>query len=706
MSLTSLVRDLSGLTAESAVICRADAVKLADVSASDDTDQLAFSGAPTPRRPKPHAAVQLAKEDPVARTLLDVGLPHLDRPFDYAVPESMADDAVPGARVSVRFAGKEHRGYILERAAESDHVGQLAPLRRVISPEPVLAPEIAKLARAVADRYAGTVADVLRLAIPPRHARAEKRASAPAQSPAEFSAPAPDVGPWQEYLDGEALIAAVSRGSSPRAVWTAGPGAPWPEMLARLVVATLAAGRGAVVVVPDARDVARVDNALRNLIGADHHVVLTADLGPETRYRRWLAVRRGSVRAVVGTRSAVFAPVSDLGLMCVWDDGDDLHAELRAPYPHVREVALLRAHQTGVGAVIGGPARTAEAQQLVASGWARLVELPRSTVRSHAPRVRVSGDDWEQARDDAARTARLPSLAMRVARDGLERGPVLVQVPRSGYVPAVACTRCRTTAHCAHCGGMLRLGDRASGPSCTLCGARDSDWHCAECGGSGLRAIAVGVRRTAEELGRAFPGMPVVVSRGADIHDTVPDRPSLVLATPGAEPEVTGGYAAALLLDSMNMLGRADLRAAEEALRRWIRGASLVRSAGRGGEVVIVAEASVPAVQALVRWDPGGFAAAELDERAVLRFPPVARIAECTGAPADVDDLLHLLALPPGAEVAGPMEVDEGASRVVIRVPRASGSTLAKALRAAAGVRSARRSGGVVRTRIDPVNLA
>jgi primosomal protein N' (replication factor Y) len=200
--------------------------------------------------------------------------------------------------------------------------------------------------------------------------------------------------------------------------------------------------------------------------------------------------------------------------------------------------------------------------------------------------------------------------------------------------------------------------------------------------------------------------MPVVVSRGADIHDTVPDRPSLVLATPGAEPEVTGGYAAALLLDSMNMLGRADLRAAEEALRRWIRGASLVRSAGRGGEVVIVAEASVPAVQALVRWDPGGFAAAELDERAVLRFPPVARIAECTGAPADVDDLLHLLALPPGAEVAGPMEVDEGASRVVIRVPRASGSTLAKALRAAAGVRSARRSGGVVRTRIDPVNLA
>lgn len=676
------------------------------MSTSEAPDQLALSGAPTPRRRKPAASVPLAGDDPVARVLLDVSLPHLDRPFDYAVPESMAADAVPGARVSVRFAGTEHRGFILDRVARSDHEGALARLRRVVSAEPVLTPEIATLARAVADRYAGTVADVLRLAIPPRHARVERRETTERAQPPD----PPDPGPWEAYQNGTPLVHALTQGVSPRAVWTTGPGAPWPDMLARLVLATLAGDRGVVVVLPDARDVRRLDAAIIELAGSGLHVVLTADSGPETRYRRWLSVRRGSVRAVIGTRSAAFAPVAALGLMCVWDDGDDVHAEPRAPYPHVREVSLLRAHLTGAAAVIGGPSRTAEAHQLVTSGWARPVELPRGTTRDRQPRVRVSGDDWEQARDDAARTARLPSLAWRIARDGLDRGPVLVQVPRSGYVPGVVCARCRSVARCSHCGGPLALSDSASGPSCRLCGADDPAWECAECGHRRLRAATIGVRRTAEELGRAFPGVHVVVSRGNDVRDTVPARPALVLATPGAEPYVTGdgvdGYAAALLLDGSAMLGRADLRAAEEALRRWLRAAGLVRPAADGGEVVVVADSSIPAVQALVRWDPSGFAASELDERAELRFPPTARLAECTGAASDVAELLRLTTLPPGADITGPMDIGDGVHRAIIRVPRTSGTALATALRAAAGVRSARRSGDAVRIRIDPATLS
>src|SRR6185503_18720356 len=100
--------------------------------------------------------------------------PHLDRPFEYLVPAALAETAVPGCRVRVRFAGRLTGGFLLARAAESEHQGRLGYLERVLSPEPVLTPEIAGLARAVADRYGGTLADVLRLAIPPRHARVEK----------------------------------------------------------------------------------------------------------------------------------------------------------------------------------------------------------------------------------------------------------------------------------------------------------------------------------------------------------------------------------------------------------------------------------------------------------------------------------------------------------------------------------------------------
>src|SRR5205823_8941910 len=133
------------------------------------------------------------------------------------------------------------------------------------------------------------------------------------------------------------------------------------------------------------RDLDRVDTALTE--SGLVHVCLTADLGPAERYRRWLAVRRGLVQVVAGTRAAMFAPVRNLGLVVLWDDGDDLHAEPRAPYPHAREVLALRAHRAGAAALIGGFARTAEATQLVGAGWAHALGADRATVRRCAPTI-------------------------------------------------------------------------------------------------------------------------------------------------------------------------------------------------------------------------------------------------------------------------------------------------------------------------------
>ena len=321
---------------------------------------------------------------PVARVAVDISLAHLDRPFDYLVPARLDQAAVPGCRVRVRFAGQLVDGYLLERAETSEHQGRLARLERVTSPEPVLTPEIFDLARAVADRYAGTLADVLRLAIPPRHAAAEKAVAgkeAPPAGTARTPAPTPpDPGSWRRYPTGAAFLAGLAEGRPVRAAWSALPGSAqaaqeWPAEIAIAAATAASAGRGVVIVVPDARDLDRVDRALTE---ADlDHVCLAADLGPAERYRRWLAVRRGLVRVVAGTRAAMFAPVARLGLVVLWDDGDDLHAEPRAPYPHAREVLALRAHRTDAAALIGGFARTAELTQLVAGGWAAARSSPR-----------------------------------------------------------------------------------------------------------------------------------------------------------------------------------------------------------------------------------------------------------------------------------------------------------------------------------------
>jgi primosomal protein N' (replication factor Y) (superfamily II helicase) len=658
-----------------------------------------------------------AADSPVARVAVDIPLAHLDRPFDYLVPERLAAQALPGVRVRVRFAGQLTDGFILERASASEHQGRLSYLERVVSPEQVLTPEIAGLARAVADRYAGTLADVLRLAIPQRHAATEagkaRAKSEPAAGAGEAAPegpreppPRPEPGPWARYPAGRAFLDALADGRPARAAWTALPGPGWPEEIARAAVTCASAGRGAVIVVPDARDLARVDEALRQL--GSWHVTLTADLGPAERYRHWLAALRGEVPIVAGTRAAMFAPVRDLGLVVLWDDGDDLHAEPRAPYPHARDVLALRAHRAGAAALIGGFARTAELAQLVTSGWARPLEPDRVTLRATAPMVRPAVDEAELARDEAARTARLPSLALRTARAALATGPVLVQVPRRGYLAAIACGRCRTQARCARCNGALELASQHATPDCRWCGAKAASWSCPRCGHDKIRAIVTGAARTAEELGRAFPAVTVRTSGGDKVIPRVSDEPGLVIATPGAEP--LGRYAAALLLDGWALLGRPSLRAGEEALRRWLAAAALVKS---DGTVLVHADAALSPVQALIRWDPAGFAERELADRAELAFPPAVRMAAVTGEPEAVASLLRgvpegfevlgPVPVQPGARTAGPVETD--AVRALVRTARDHGAALARALHAAQAARSARKEGGVVRVQLDPAEV-
>ncbi|MBD3946284.1 primosomal protein N' [Nocardioides ganghwensis] len=634
------------------------------------------------------AAWEPAATDPVARVLVDIALAHLDRPFDYAVPVSMADTAVPGARVKVRFAGQDVDGFVVERASTSDHTGSLQPLRRVVSPEPVLAPEIAHLSETLARRYAGARSDVLRLAVPPRHATAEK-----APSPAAPAVPTVTSTAWSEVEHADAFLRHLATGGAPRAVWSVAPADDWPAMVAEAVAATYGGGRGALVCVPDRRDVARVDAALTSVLGEGHHVCLTADGGPAARYRDFLAVSRGARRIVVGTRSAAFAPVHGLGLVVLWDDGDDLHAEPRAPYPHTREVLLARAEQQGTAVLIGGAARTPEAQQLVTSGWAHELAVPRAVLRR---RVRVEAVPAE----DRSVGTRIPRAAYDAVRRGLTTGPVLVQTPRAGYAASLACDTCRTPARCTACTGPLALAGPTEPPQCRWCGHTEAAWACAACGGRGLRAPVRGEARTAEELGRMFAGTTVRSSSGDRVLDRVGASADIVVATVGAEPVADEGYAAVVLLDTWLTLARDDMRVAEEALRRWLNAAALVRA---GGHVVAVGDPAHPALQALVRWDPAGFARREADERAQAHLPPAARMATVTGDLGALDDVLHLLDLPEAAEVLGPVPVD-GEHRVLLRVPWSAGDALSHSLGDLQRLRSARKL-DPVRIQVDPLSI-
>ncbi|WP_026546876.1 primosomal protein N' [Paenarthrobacter nicotinovorans] len=666
----------------------------------------------------------LAAENPVARVILESSLPHLDRPFDYSVPAELSEEASPGVRVKVKFNGQELNGYILERRADSDAAGPLSTLHKVVSPVAVLTPAVSELASTVAARYAGTLSDVLRTAIPPRVAKVEKEllAGELASGVAELK-PLTDARAWANYSNGPSYLQHLAGGGSPKAVLTAlqgfGPGG-WPALVASAVATVRSSGRGAVVVVPDYRDLEQLENALAKVLPSSDIARLAADDGQTPRYRNFLRLLSGSAGVAVGTRSAAYAPVQDLGLVVCWDDGDDLHIEQRAPYAHTREVLLLRAEQANAACLMASHSRSTELQRLVEMQWAVPIEAPRTVARSIVPRVLNTADSFEQERDPLARIARLPGAAWRAAKEALERGPVLVQVARAGYAPSLVCETCRELARCNACQGPLAISSGTAIPACKWCSTPAPQWRCNHCSGTRLRKGATGVMRTAEELGRAFPGKAVVTSSGEHIKAIVPDAPALVVATVGAEPIAPHGYAAALLLDGNSLLRRENLRAGEDTVRRWFNAAALVKPAREGGLVVITAD-DTAATGALLRWDAPGFASRELALRKELQLPPAVRVASVTGARADVAHFAEAFdaGASPGTKLrsAGPAPLQlfcgsqspvaapEAEVRMLYFIPYADAAETTRAMRALKAANAAKRTSGPVQLRLDGVDV-
>ena len=654
------------------------------------SDQLELVPRRAPRAPK---AAAWAAVDPIAQVRIDSPLPHLDRVFDYAIPEAIADDVTTGVRVRVRFSGRLINGVVVGRAAVSE-AANVRPLERVLSREPVLTPQTATLVTAVAERFAGTFSDVFRSAVPPRHARAEAAASTRAPMNAELTED--DWATWDRYTFGRALLtrALEDRLADVRGVWSAAPARPWTSDVVALVRAVLSHDEGGVlVVVPDAWDVKQLCNATEDL--APTRAVLSAELGPERRYREFCSVLRGESRFVVGTRTAVFAPVKDLRLIIVWDDADESCWEPQAPYWNARDVAALRSQLSDCALLVGAPTRSTETQSWCDAAWARSLEPERSWLRAHAPIVRAL-DSADEARDPAAASARIPHTAWSVAKEGLRTGPVLIQVPRRGYLPALACQQCRESAVCS-CGGPLSMRSKGSTPQCLWCGKLAGSWSCPNCHGTQLRASSTGVERTAEEFGRAFAGASIIWSSSEQLHRTVPDAPALVVATPGAEPVAESGYAAVVLLDARPQLQRTGLRSGEEALRRWFGAAMLARPKAH---VIVTADHALSAVQALVRWDSGWFAERELADRQATGLPPQSRAAVLTGENAAVAEVLAELASRVPITVLGPTD-----GHGIALASRKDGSALAAHLHAITVTRSAKADAGVVHVHLDPREL-
>ncbi len=617
----------------------------------------------------------------IARVLVDSPLPQLDRLFDYRVPPSLLETARPGVRVRVplRSAGRVADGYIVELVESGDYPGTLSELEGVVSPIPVLSPEIAVLARRAADRAAGSAIDILRLAVPGRQVRVEKAYLAAAETapPATVVRAPVAAGSIESYPPGriESAVLAAERLAVDAVplvrevrpgVWVGG----WAVTMAQAAAVALESGRSAILAVPDYRDQDQLQAALEAVLPAERIVRLDGRQSNPDRYRGFLRCLGTLPLVIIGNRSVVYAPASSLGLIAIWDDGDPLHSEPLSPYVHSRDAALLRQEQQGCALLFLGHSRSTEVERLVELGWLSSV----SPARSILPRVIPTAQ--QAATDRLAAQARIPSSAWRQAKTALETGPVLVQVARPGYAPRLACKDCGRSARCLRCEGPIGQKSARATPACGWCGALATEWHCGSCEGVSLRFAGASAGRTAEDLGRAFPGVRVLLADGEHPILSVGAEPALVIATRGAEPIAAGGYRAVLLLDGERMVARESLRVGEDCLRWWSNAIAL---AARGAPTVLVGVGGALA-SALATWRQADYARAELGDRRRLRFPPAVRVASITGAPDAVLATIGGLRVPQ-EDLLGPVETEPGSVRTIVRFDYAHGAEIATTLR-------------------------
>jgi primosomal protein N' (replication factor Y) len=661
------------------------------------------------------AGAELAGDAPalsaaIARVMVDSPVPQLDRLFDYRVPEELRGDIRLGVRVRVplRSAGRVADGYVVELVDQGDYTGVLSDVEALVSVVPVLAPEVAILARKAADRAAGSAIDVVRVAVPGRQARVEKAwlaANRPSPLPpvtaptitgytagriesavAEGARLAVDAIPTVTRVVAlsdakpDSQAGSVSRASTEigTEVWVG----HWAVTMAAAAAGCVAAGKSAILAVPDYRDQEQLTSALEAILPADRIVRLDARQSNPDRYRAFLRClgsgedQSNDALVIVGNRSVVYAPAANLGLIAIWDDGDPLHSEPLAPYVHTRDAALLRQEQQGCALLFVGHSRSTEVERLVEVGWVTSVSPSPLVLPKVIPTVQQSSTDRLAAQ------ARIPSSAWSAARTALESGPVLVQVARPGYAPRLACVDCGQSARCLRCEGPLAQKSARSIPACAWCGALAADWRCENCEGTRLRFVGTGATRTAEDLGRAFPGVRVIIADGERHILAIGPEPALVIATRGAEPVAAGGYRAILLLDGERMVARESLRVAEDCLRWWSNATAL---AARGAPTYLVGVGGALA-SALSTWRHADFARAELADRRRLRFPPAIRVATVTGTLEAVATAVAAATIPAGsipvADILGPVDTGPGTVRTIVRFDYSAGAEIASTLRA------------------------
>jgi primosomal protein N' (replication factor Y) len=569
-------------------------------------------------------------------------------PFDYLIGEELSGTVGIGSMLVVPFGRRKLLGVVVELASETEVARErlLEPLRLL---EPGVPAELVELARFLADEYCSTFARALTLVLPPGAAKRlsgrRRRVSEPPRHRAVGAAPAraPELSSEQRSALVPMLAALRGEGTAPggRALLHGVTGSGKTEVYLRAAEQALAQGRGAIVMVPE---IALTPQIVARFVArfGDTVAVLHSRMTPGQRYEQWRRLREGEARVCVGPRSAVFAPVVDLGLIVIDEEHDASYKHEGDPRYDARDVAAERAARCGALLIAGSATPRPESVHAMP-----IVSLPHRVDGRPLPPVEVLDMRGQRAGLHPVTTAALAELRER-------DGKAIVLLNRRGWSNFVSCRSCGRVWSCPECDVALVLHRSGGYLACHHCGHRErAAESCPDCSSTAVARHGAGTERLAHDLAAVLDdgGFPVFRLDADVLASGLGAEPGAVLADFEAAacgvligtqmvakghdfPDVSLG----IVLDADATLRFPDFRAEE---RTFALISQLAGRAGRGGEGRVLVQTLAPEARAIrhaARHDSAAFAAEELERRRALAYPPFS----------------HLIRIVLGAEQAAP----------------------------------------------------
>ena len=600
-------------------------------------------------------------DDCLATVWVDNSLPHLDHTFSYLVPGNLDEQVKVGSLVLVPFNGQELSALVIARSS-AEGVSNLKSISSHPAPLPLVSQEIISLIGAVAKRYAAHPYDIIRSAVPPRVAAVDK-----------------------EFEEAELMSPSAARGVK---TYLQLPPARNRSLLIAQKIAASADEGGVLAIFPDSSELEAVKTQLISL-GISPNV-LDSELSKSERYRSFMQIKSKASTIVLGTRSAIFAPVANLRNLLIYNEGSQHYYEQRSPGWNAREVALMRSTIERFNLTFIGFAPSLEVALLIERGD---IELKRVKAKVVVHSISASFGEL------------LPSRAIPIVRKALLKSAVLMVVPLKGYAQAIRCSHCKSVSRCL-CGGAHEKRSLASPIVCNHCNEVSNNWKCAWCSNPTPALLSRGIERHLHDVASLFPNTPVRFST-SDHPITTANPGEIVLATPGMAPECAGGYQLVVILEGNRFLSQPDLRAEERVRELYFSTASLITPSG---EFMCVQDSGHSITSALASWSFTPLISAELEQRKSLSLPPYMRSVVLGSSKDEVSRLKSALLkaqeesrIPRESKVLGPIIDGESAS-LILTAPSADADLLVETIHEFIRRRSAAKK-KLPSLRIDPYSL-